>query len=57
MNLSDSKKGKADFDWLIKCFFSALSKHTAFAKWWGTLDLHAQTLVIDDLRDELRFRL
>ena len=57
MNFSDSKKGKADFDWLIKAVFSAMSRHTAFPAWWNTLDLAAQKMVIDDIRDELRFRL
>jgi len=41
----------------VKCFFSALSKHTAFPAWWNSLDLEAQKLVIDDIREELRFRL
>jgi len=57
VNFSDSKKGKADFDWLIKAVFSAMSRHTAFPAWWNTLDLAAQKMVIDDIRDELRFRL
>jgi hypothetical protein len=57
MNFSDSKSGKQDMDWLIKTVFSGLSKHTAFPAWWNSLDLQAQKLVIDDIRDELRYRL
>jgi hypothetical protein len=61
INNSDSTVGagvgKESMDWLIKCFFSALSRHTAFSAWWNHLDLIAQTLVIEDLRDELRYRL
>jgi hypothetical protein len=57
VNFSDSKKGKADFDWIIKIFFSAMCKHTAYNSWWNSLDLAAQKMVIDDIRDELRFRL
>ena len=57
MNFSDSKKGKADFDWLIKSVFSAMSKNSTFPAWWNGISLGAQQQIVDDIRDELRFRL
>lgn len=57
MNFSDSKVGKQDMEWLIRTFFSALSRHTAFPAWWATLDDEAKKVVIDDIHDELRYKL
>ena len=57
MNLSDSKKGKKDREWIVRTFFDALSKHTAFSVWWKTLDQAAQNLVLDDIYDGLRERI